>query len=627
MVEGSDIAGIWAGIAWLEWEMRTRRGPFLPIGVFEKQTKWPVQISQGPWGANYSVPDLSPEYLSDDGFRLYAHYGVNTMMIHGDLLCYVKSDIFPELTHPDYNKHIEILKGAVCRALRYGVRFSYHVEAPKLRDNHPIFLQHPGVRGSGFDSSVGPVHVLCSSSEQTLAFYEETFNRLFSEVPELAGITLIPYSESFFHCRMWERPAYPCPCCFGKPPENSLVPLLNRIANSVKKVQPRAYVGVWFYSYLLDPQVMFDKFSKDIAILHSVDAGWRSRYKKDGYTKVVWDYSIDYLGPSPDAAKLADYAHRTNRNLFIKTETGIGLEVCQFPYVPAMQRLADKWQIVRNLKPFGVHQSWFFFGMFGSRAEELGFWAAYGTIFTKDEFLRKIAARDFGPEAVSEIMTAWECMSRAMGHIPCICLPYYFQGPGFLGPAHPLIPIKEMEIPEIYYEYCRKYAEETFYVGENKNCMVLHTLPDSFSWSVVPEEPSEDVWNIIIREYHSAANEAESSWRHLQAALRLTRTDTDKKHLREETLLTELIFRTMQTCEYTILFLVARREYERIKEVHFRNQMKRIAKLEKENALSSKPVYQEAPWLDLVERTDRRFPSCIDMIETKVRIIDNFLAS
>ena len=61
--------------------MRTRRGPILPAGEFARTARWPRQVSQGPWGGNYSVPDFSPEYLSDDGFRLYAHYGVTSLQL------------------------------------------------------------------------------------------------------------------------------------------------------------------------------------------------------------------------------------------------------------------------------------------------------------------------------------------------------------------------------------------------------------------------------------------------------------------------------------------------------------------------------------------------------------------
>jgi hypothetical protein len=257
VIEGGGSAGLWAGLAWMEQEMRLRHGPFLPEGRWERRAQWPVQMSASVWGSNYSVPDLDPEYLGDDSFRLYAHYGVNVMMLHGDLLCYVKSDILPELSHPDYERHIAVLKQAAARALRYGVRLNFHVESPKLKADHPVFKNHAELRGTGFEAAHdGPVHVLCSLHEKTLAFYEETFGRLFREVPDLAGVTLIPFMESFFHCHMCAGSKYPCARCNNVPPEDSdsmivttLSGIVNRIARSIKQAQPRAYTAVWIYSF------------------------------------------------------------------------------------------------------------------------------------------------------------------------------------------------------------------------------------------------------------------------------------------------------------------------------------------------------------------------------------------
>ncbi|HOS44568.1 MAG TPA: hypothetical protein PK794_12810, partial [Armatimonadota bacterium] len=202
-VSGGDTAGLWAGVAWLEWEMRTRRGPFLPAGTVEHHAAWAEQISQGPWGGNYSVPDFAPEYVSDDAFRLYAHYGVNRMMIYGDLLCYTQGDILPELNHPDAAAHLAGLRDAAVRAARYGVQFSYVVVGPKLRPAHPVFAAHPEVKGAGVEvHDSGRLHFLCASSETALAFYEDTFRRLFTAVPALAGLILIVYSESLYHCHL-----------------------------------------------------------------------------------------------------------------------------------------------------------------------------------------------------------------------------------------------------------------------------------------------------------------------------------------------------------------------------------------------------------------------------------------
>jgi hypothetical protein len=522
-IEGGDISGVWAGVAWFEWKMRTRRGPILPRGLFEKHAAWDVQISQGPWGGNYSVPDFSPEYLSDDGFRLYAHYGVNSMMIYGDMLCYINSRILPELNCPDYDANIRMLKDASRRAARYGVHFTYVPVGPKLGPEHPVFQNHPDVRGAGvYRDSL--LHFLCSSSPKVLDFYEETFENLFREVPELAGVILITFSESFYHCRIWDGiTRIPCPSCAGIPVNRMVAGLVEAVNKGIKSGQPEAFTAMWVYTWSHgNRRDAFRELSPGIGVFHHIDKD--HQYKKKGYTKNIWDYSIDYIGPTPAMVELADFAHTTERSLFVKTETGIGLEVIQFPYVPAMQHLAKKWQNVRKLRPFGVHQSWLFYGMFGSRAEELGLWAAYQPSLSAADFIQKMAVRDFGSQAAPHIIDGWKCMSRAVTHLPCLHLQVYYIGPSFLGPAHPLAPSANEEVPDVFYGYLfyLQEGEETFSVKQieqARTCLVMRTLPDSSTdVGAAPDDPYSDGWDLVAEEYSAASREACQACNNLKTA-------------------------------------------------------------------------------------------------------------
>ncbi len=638
-VEGGDVAGVWAGIAWLEWELRTRRGAILPPGVRARHAAWPVQISQGPWGGNYSVPDFSPEYLSDDAFRLYAHYGVNSMMIYGDLLCYVNSAILPELNTPDYAANIAMLQDAALRAARYGVQFSYVVVGPKLGASHPLFQRLPDVRGSGFDAGEGPIHFLCSSHPLVLDFYRETFGGLFRAVPQLAGAILIVSEESFYHCHMWSRRTEHCPRCFRRSRAEVVADLVAAVDGAVRAAQPNAWVASWVYDPGGFPGDAMEDYVRrlphEVVLYQHIEKD--ERLPKQGYTKHIWDYSIDYTGPCWRARQVAALALKYGHRLFIKSECGIGLEVFQFPYVPALQQLADKWSNIRALGPAGVQQSWLFFGMFGSRAEELGLWAAYASDMPIEAFLRGMATRDFGPEAGDTVLAAWESMSRAVRHIPCVTLTNYYIGPSYLGPCHPLVPEVDAPIPDAFYSYLfyLQEGQESFShktLDQARTSLVMDRLPDTPRSLAMQWPGASDGWEIVIREYTIAAAEAEDAWRKLLAAAPLARTDADRAHLQEETLLTELVYRTFASCANVVRFLYARRERERSNEearetmrrIAFET-MRRIALEERANALAALPIYAAAPWLDLAERTDGRFSPCAEMIAAKVKWIDAFL--
>jgi len=625
-VAAGGISGAWAGLAWLEFEMRTHRGPFLRMGRTVRTAAWPVQISQGPWGANYSVPDFSPEYLSDDCFRLYAHYGVNGMMIYGDMLCYVNSEILPELTHPESLRNLAMLQDAAQRAAQYGVQFTYVPVGPKLRHDHPVFAQHSNVRGTG--TAADGLFFLCSGDEQVLAFYREFFGNLTRSVPELAGYVLIVSEESFYNCKMWRNSVrQPCPRCTPLTTEAALAALLNPIQQAVHDANPAAFVAAWPYTTSAwehpDRLPFIRQMPAGVDFFLSIEKD--QAYRKDGYIKNVWDYSIDFSGPSDDMRVAANACREVGRPLFVKTETGIGLEIFQFPYVPAMQRLADKWQRVRELAPAGVHQSWLFYGMFGSRAEALGLWATYAPEMPRDEFLHRLAVRDFGPEAASLILECWELMSRAMGHLPVLLYNNYYVGPSFLGPCHPLVPEIHMTLSPVFNGYLFYLQEhgETFahkHIDETRTCLAVDELrPAGGLPQPLPGEARTGL-QILLDEYAAAAKVAGRGWKKLRCARQLLRTETDRQRYQDEVLLAEAVYRTILACSNVARFLTAR-------DAGDREAMRDIALAERTNAIAALPIYRDAPWLDYPMRVDGVYSQAVDMIAEKVRMIDDFMTS
>ncbi|MCC6581174.1 MAG: hypothetical protein IT440_12115 [Phycisphaeraceae bacterium] len=632
VLEGGGVSGVWAAVAWLEWEMRTRRGPIVRESDQTYRAAWPVQISPGPAGGHYSVPDFSTEFLDDDAFRLYAHYGITSMMIYGELLCYVRSRILPELNHPDYDHHMQMLRDAARRAARYGVRLTYVPVCPKLRPDHAVFRAHPSTRGSGTDRAGKDrtFHFLCSSEPAVLDFYDETFANLFREVPELAGVILITFCESFYHCRVWGGLSEPCPTCTERPIAQMVGNLIGTVQRAVVRSQPRAFTAMWMYSNAWthgDKVEFYRQMPADTAIFYHVDKD--TIQQRDGYKKLHWDYSLACTGPNPTMAQLAKEARATGRSLMVKTETATGAEFMPFPYVPAMGQLADKWQVVRSLQPCGVHQSWLFFGMFGSRAEELGLWAAYRPDMPSEAFLQQMACRDFGPSCVEAVTEAWSALSRAVRLLPMLVFPNYYVGPSFLGPAHPLVPHADDTVPDIFFGrlfYLQELAE-SFSTGQadrDRICMAMRDLPVyARDLYIYPDQVTDYGWELVIRDYARAAEEAKSAWTLLRGAMDQVRTRQDADNLREESLVVELIYRVMLSCEHTARFLLARRYDHESGEKRFRHEMCDIARRERDNALAARPIYVELPWLDLSKRIDGVFHSSIDMIDVKARWIED----
>ncbi len=639
-ISAADIRGLWAGAIYLEREMGIRRGPFLPTGDISKHPSWKVQISQSPWGSNYLVPDLSPEYLSDDAFRLLAHYGVNGMTIYGDWLCYVRSGILPELNYPDYEVNIRVLRDATERAARYGISFYYVPVGPKLRADHPTFLRRPNTRGALHSASNedNRIHCLCSSDPDSLAFHAEVMENVFREVPKLGGLILIIGGESYYHCYM--RPAQGdsksdiwetnCPVCARRPAEQVVADFVRNTAEAVKRAKPEAWVLAWPYSAMWssDPDQLgfIAEMPSEAGLLSEIDKGQLLR--KNGYTKSIWDYSVDFTGPSDRIVKQAEGTRRNGLSLFIKTETAMGLEMIHAPYIPCLDRLAEKWRNVYRLNPDGVLQSWMFFGMWGSRAEELGWWTSWHPGVPSHEALKLIADRDFGG-AAEAVLAAWERMSDAISHLPCI--PEYFNGPSFLGPAHPLIPERGQTIGPMFHAlfYYLQEGEESFSRArlDISNSLVMDELPESPRVWGFHCDDRESEWEIFTGEIEGAVRESESAFRMLTDAENLSLDAADRARLHEERVMVEFIYRTLATAIHTLKFLRLRDSAkDRVDGRHLMG-MKEIAEAELANALSARHIYEEAPWLDISFRTDGGFPSSKAMLGEKIDLLKGYLSS
>jgi len=626
-IEAGGVPGLWAAVAWLEFEMGARRGPFLPAGPHEGRAAWGHQISQGPWGGNYSVPDFGPEYLDDDAFRLYAHYGVNEMMIYGDLLCYAESAVLPELNHPEAGRNLAVLQEAARRAARYGVRFSYVAVGPKLREDHPVFAAHPAAGGIVVERDPGlRLRFLCTESEEGRAFYREQFGRLFGAVPELAGLILIVAQESFYHCKMWwPQQREKCPRCEGRSTEEVLAGILGEIRESLRGANPAAYLAAWPYTTTgwerPDRLEFIRRLPPEVAFMLSVEKD--QAFRKEGYLKNIWDYSVDYGGPADPMVKCAAACREVKRPLVVKTETGIGLECIQLPYFPALPRLAAKWEVVRSLSPFAVHQSWLFFGMFNSRAEALGLWAAYAADLPAGTFLKRLAERDFGPAAAPLVLEAWRHLGESAGRLPLLQFNFYYVGPSFLGPCHPLVPEKGLKLSPVFDGYLFYLQEhgETFgaqHVSRTRTCLAI----DDFNPSGGLPEPlpgeTRSPEEIVRDEYGLAAAAAGRALDCLGRAAPLCATGADRSRLGEETRLTEAVYRANRACWNTARWFIGRNGGDPA-------AMRLAALDERENALAALPMYAEAPWLEFNRRLDGRYSAAAEMIAEKVRMLDRWL--
>lgn len=623
-VHAADAGSLWSGWVHLENQMREAGGPFLALGETSREPAWDVQIAPPTWGANYAVPDLSPEYVGDDTFRSLAHAGANGMFVYGDFVLYAKDTRFPEIEQPDAEQHLKTLREATERAAKFGIKIYFVVVSPKLPGDHKLFQRLPRVRGAKIASPSGDLHGVCSSSPEGLAFHAEVMGRLFKEAPALGGVIGIIGGESYYHCFMRAAGApvgeTNCPNCKGKDPETEIAHFMKVTADAVTAQQPKAKVLAWPYSaaYVWSKEhaqlELIDKLPPNVQLLSEIDKEqtvWRG-----GIAKKIWDYSVDFDGHSDRIVSQAERCAQRGHELFVKAETSYGIELLHLPYVPALVRAARQWQNIRALRPRGVLQRWGFIGMFDSAAERIVYQARWDPNFAPEQSALNVARQLVGPDLAPPIVTAWRHFSDAVHHIPILTTGGYYVGPAFLGPCHPL-PVWSPtgSIPTAFFGnlYYLQETEASFSNAriEAKDNLVLTTTGGLGA-------PADKVQ----AEFERARDAAAAGHKVLQSLKSDGLSPTVKAELIEQQAIGEYLYRTFRTTVNVI-------HYIRLREGNVPDADARyneLAKDELENTKAAGKVYEVAPWLNHKLRLDVGVNDSVKMIEEKVKLLEGFLA-
>ena len=613
-VHAADASSLWAGWVHLEHAMRRAGGPALEKGEQKRQPAWEVQISPPTWGTNYAVPDLSPDFISDETFKALAHQGADAMLIYGDFLVYATGTDFTELHHPEAPKHLDLLRDATNRAANYGVKLYYCAVGPKLLEDHALFKRLPQSRGAKLAWGQKQLHCLCSSDPQSLAFHGQVLGNIFQHAPQLAGLILIIGGESYYHCFMRAQGAAVgetnCPRCKGKRAEDVIASLLRTTAEAVHEHAPSAKLTAWpysaqfFWSKDVNELDMIDRLPSAVGFLSEIDKD--ELLQKDGYQKLIWDYSVEAERASQRITTQGQRCRERNRNLFVKCETSNGIELLHLPYVPSITRSARMWSSMRKLDPTGVLQRWGFIGMFDSAAERIAFKARWN-----DSFDPLTASKDVAKELVGdhaeEVLRAWQKFDEAVAHIPILTTGAYYIGPAFLGPAHPL-PVWQGDTPDAFRGDLFYLAEEraTFEPppARRSDDLTLHSIAQL--GNAVPID-------IVQREF-TRARDLSREGHEILSALK-----GDDAELREQQSIGEYLYQTFEATVNTIHFL---REREGANNPA---RLREIAASELENARAAKRLYESTPWMNHALRLDVGCPDSLVMVNEKIRLLEKFI--
>lgn len=429
-ITASDGDGLRRGIYALENKLSEAPGRHAAMGQWRAKPFIKHRISRCFFGPTYRPP-LCVDELTDDvdyypeGYldRL-AHEGVNGLW----LTMYFKdlpSSLFPE-NGKDSEKRFAKLRDTVRRCGRYGIKIYVFLSEPKYlgdawKSYHPRELEKYPELVSWHE---GGFHMFCTSNDTAKKYIEESVDCIFRNVPDLGGAINIMLGEDNASCisrqvASGHRPGMTCPVCAAKGEAEAFCEQARLYTDTMRKHNPDAEFIGWFYTPTQrDGSAYYDrllevaqKWPDDCSIMFNFESG--GGLEQLGKQRIIFDYSLAYVGPSKLFANMSDMVKKPAAKL----QVGCSHEDASVPFIPVPENLYDKYKFLYEHGASAVMQCWYFGnypGLMNQAAGQLSF-----EPFPEDPmaFLADLAKPQWREDA-PEVAKAWHAFSMAYRMFP-----------------------------------------------------------------------------------------------------------------------------------------------------------------------------------------------------------------
>lgn len=611
-VTGAGAVGVLQGVFRLENLMREKGAPVVAIGEETRTPLFKHRIHRSPlspfycdeltgyrgdpFNADWFSPGMAyPAYAEEDAgpdvfyhdnmlMRL-AEHGFNGIWIRGSFRHFAKVSVFPEFGS-NSDEILWRLRRVAQRAARYGIKvFLYLNEPLAIADHEEFFKQYPQCRGS--ISTYKPMIHLCTSTPEVKTYLKEASNYIFSKVPELAGFVMITASEYPSHCwcRTGINPEKPderigevatCPRCATRRPQDVVGEIVQLIADGAKAAKPEAEIIVWNWSWAMweeDPQRgVLEALPPEAIVMGDYERGEPAEALGFPYTND--EYNIKVVGPSQRFQGVAEFLQAADRPIYARIQIGTTHENPDIPYLPALQRIAQKYHTLRESGVTGLMTCWNFGNMpsLGTAVAGEFTWAPQPEV---NVGLRRLAARQFGENVADEVVAAWDKLSAAHDDFPG-SIPVMYTGPLSRGPA---------------FLFMFDQIDKRF---PNSWLLDKEIEGDRLDWAV-PFGAEK-----VAECYRSEATKAVEGLAMLEAAVEKTQGE-DRRRLQRETGLAK--FHVIQTLSAAnvVDFLLKRNAYyaaaDKAQRLQLLDEIETICRAEVENAEAALPLMAADPRL------------------------------
>lgn len=438
-VRAGDSEGMRRGIYFLEDRVCEAQGVLWTNGKWRRKPHVKIRISRCFFGPTYRPPffidELSNDidYYPENYLDKLAHEGINGLwltMYFRDL----PSDILPH-EGKDSEKRLKKLQWTIDRCARYGIKIYLFFSEPKGFGNS---YHHIPESDASLHPEIKTVHNnFCTSTEAGKLYLAQSLEQIFSAVHGLGGIINIMFGEDNSSCggklvyleNLNDKNS--CPVCRKLGAPTVYADMARTMSQAIKKHDPDAVFIGWFYApgcredshiaKMLD--LVERQWPEDCYFMLNFESGGTP--EQLGRKRVVFDYSLAYVGPS----KYFDSMTMQCKKSGAKLQVGCSHEDASVPFIPVPGNLYRKYKYLYEHKIEAVMQCWYFGnypGLMNKAAGELSFEPFPES---EEDFLTALAAPEWRENA-DVIGRAWADFSAAYRCFPAnICFEWY-------GPLH-----------------------------------------------------------------------------------------------------------------------------------------------------------------------------------------------
>ncbi len=616
VIHGRDPAGVRDGVVKLVDLMGIRQAPILELGRQVYTPRLAVRLGVVPWMGTFR----ELVFMGNNAVLLNTYYEGEESLYAVSL-----SEAIPELAARRKPEVLQDLIGSATEAKRYRLKVYAQVNTrKKFARDAPVIQAHPEIRGALTWKADGD-YVLCTEHPLVQRYLAESVEELFRVAP-LDGLMFINGGESFYHCFMRPHGTAKghtnCERCEPLGAETVVANLSNRLLAAARKVNPDAEIIAWPYS--AEHVWSADRYQEGVIARLHPGAGILTEIEKDevitkpeGVRKHVYDYSIDLIGPGQRALRQIAACTTAGVPIYIKSEPELAFEAPGLPYIPCLDRWADRAEAMASCGATGAWVFPYFRPYHASIAGEVikSFW--WEPIPDKEDILQTLARRIAGEQAGPHLRAAWKHASDAIAWSPE--QPAYFRGPYYIGPAHPMCVSPAEALPDVFYG-------RFLFMGEATDAAGLKMRP------IYVTSPTGDV-PVFGRFYRRMESCLRKAVEELDSAVPLV---TERHRLTFEaasspirwfyfTARTQANFYESCMIRDALTSFAAQQERSPEELEAHRKRYERWRSIlhdEKANAEAALPWVEKDMRLDVYYRIDHAFAHSADMIRTKLRLLE-----